>query len=88
MLKQLLSSKGLSQLKIFLVQKKRNSATTVPTDVTASLTDSRKQTTYYLNTQTNIVRCRRKRARSSDRMAKNARLKGTAPYPDKEARFQ
>ena len=52
--KTLLTSKGLSQLKIFLVQKRRNTATTVQSDVTAELT-AFKQTTYCLNTLTNIA---------------------------------
>ena len=43
-------SKGLLQLNIFLVKKRRNTVTTVQSDEIAALTDSREQTTYCLNT--------------------------------------
>lgn len=52
LLKKLPSSKGFLQ---FLVKKRRKTATTVQSDVLAALTDSRKLTTYCLNTLTNIA---------------------------------
>ena len=53
--KKLPSLESLSKLKIFLVRKRRNTLTTVQSDVTATVKDSRKQTTHCLNTVTNIA---------------------------------
>ena len=75
-------------MKIFLVKKWCNTATTVQSDEIAPLTDSRlKQTTHYL---INNIACRRKRGRGRDHLAKKREEEGegTAPYLDKEARFQ
>ena len=80
--KKLPSSKGLSQLNIFFVKKRHITATTVQSDVIATLTE----TTYCLNTLTNIacvvgvngemVGFRWQKAQG--------RRERNAPYPDKE----
>ena len=73
----------LLEPKMFVVQKKGNTARRVQSGVTAAVTDSRKQTTVLLSKHTNkySLHCRRKSGRGTDPVARNARKKGTEQHP-------
>ena len=83
--KKLPSSKGPSQLNIFFVKNRRNTATTVQSDIT-TLTDLRKLTTC-CQIQPALQVQMGKGYGSGGKKSEEEREE-TAPYPDKEACFQ
>ena len=78
-------------MKIFVVKKGGNTATTVQSGVIAALIDSSERTVYFLNTRTNIfcvVGVNREEAGIVWQKKREQEGYGTAPYPDKESGFQ